>query len=182
MKMAKKYEATLNVKNLLDSQQVVALTILGPKATAPVQFKRIEHFEDALKAEKAKRIDIKDAIPADVKKALGIKEDERKELEDKAGDANTVEGIVADKLDAPPVLDGRRRKKKEKGIDDLKEEDVKENGQKLEDDSKESKDAEPKGEAQKVEDLVDVKTDDKPATKSNRRTAAKDDKKDEGEK
>lgn len=181
--MAKKFDATLDVKNLLDSQQVVGLTILGPKSTAPVQFKRLQHFEDALKAEKAKRIDIKDAIPADVKKALGIKEEERKELEDRAGDANTVETIVSDKLDAPPKLDGRRRKKKEQGIDDLKEEDVKENGQKLEDDSKEeSKEAESKGEAQKVEDLVDVKTDDKPAAKSNRRTASKDDKKDEGEK
>ena len=66
--------------------------------------------------------------------------------------------------------------------EDLKEDDVRANGQKLEADPKDSEKAEPKGEAKQVEeDKKDEEADKKPAARSNRR-AAKDDKKDEGEK
>lgn len=180
--MAKKYNETLVVKNLLDSQQVVGLSILGAKSTAPVVFKRLSHFEDAIKAEKANLLDIKDPIPAAVKKDLGIKEDERKELEKASGDANTVDQINKEKPEAEPALSSRRRAKKEKSKDDLKEQDVRENGQKLEADSKEdAKEEAPKEESKKVEEVIGEDADKKPAARSGRR-AAKDDKKDEGEK
>lgn len=199
MKMAKKYNETLVVKNLLDSQQVIGLSILSAKATAPVIFKRLSHFETAIKAEKANLIEIKDPIPAAVKKDLGIKDDERKELEKFAEGSKTVEQVNLEKEEAPPEVSSRRRAKKEKLKEDLKEDDVRANGQKLEADPKDLEKAEPKGEAKSVDEVIkgkddkgaeakqveedkkDEEADKKPAARSNRR-AAKDDKKDEGEK